>query len=135
MQVLGDNLLSLIKAYSYRNIPLHLVKHIANQVHIHLLMQPIGKRALMSFGSHVGKHMRSAGHPAGRIRLAAARMQAHVAELALCFNVSSGLLASVLAASNMRPAGMCCHNALFPHVSPTPAFSAALTAPAVHCRS
>ena len=32
MQVLGDNLLSLIKAYSYRNIPLHLVKHITKQV-------------------------------------------------------------------------------------------------------
>ena len=32
MQVLGDNLLSLIKAYSYRNIPLELVKHIAKQV-------------------------------------------------------------------------------------------------------
>ena len=32
LQVLGDNLLSLIKAYSYRNIPLHLVKHIAKQV-------------------------------------------------------------------------------------------------------
>lgn len=32
LQVLGDNLLSLIKAYSYRNIPLHLVKHIAQQV-------------------------------------------------------------------------------------------------------
>ena len=36
VQVLGDNLLSLIKAYSYRNIPLHLVKHIAKQVPIHL---------------------------------------------------------------------------------------------------
>ena len=34
VQVLGDNLLSLIKAYSYRNIPLHLVKHIAKQVFI-----------------------------------------------------------------------------------------------------
>lgn len=32
LQVLGDNLLSLIKAYSYRNIPLHLVKHITKQV-------------------------------------------------------------------------------------------------------
>ena len=30
--MLGDNLLSLIKAYSYRNIPLELVKHIAKQV-------------------------------------------------------------------------------------------------------
>ncbi|CAK0782897.1 hypothetical protein CVIRNUC_006092 [Coccomyxa viridis] len=35
-EVLGDNLLSLIKAYSYRNIPLHLVKHIAKQVLISL---------------------------------------------------------------------------------------------------
>ena len=32
LQVLGDNLLSLIKAYSYRNIPLDLVKHITKQV-------------------------------------------------------------------------------------------------------
>ena len=32
VQVLGDNLLSLIKAYSYRNIPLHVVKHITKQV-------------------------------------------------------------------------------------------------------
>ena len=31
-QVLGDNLLSLIKAYDYRGIPLPLVKHIARQV-------------------------------------------------------------------------------------------------------
>ena len=30
--MLGDNLLSLIKAYSYRNIPLDLVKHITKQV-------------------------------------------------------------------------------------------------------
>ena len=32
VQVLGDNLLSLIKAYNYRGIPLALVKHITRQV-------------------------------------------------------------------------------------------------------
>ncbi len=31
-QVLGDNLLSLIKAYDYRGIPLPLVRHITRQV-------------------------------------------------------------------------------------------------------
>ena len=35
-QVLGDNLLSLIKAYDYRGIPLPLVKHITRQVLIGL---------------------------------------------------------------------------------------------------
>ena len=31
-QVLGDNLLALIKAYNYRGIPLHLVKSMTQQV-------------------------------------------------------------------------------------------------------
>ena len=35
-QVLGDNLLSLIKAYDYRGIPLPLVRHITRQVLIGL---------------------------------------------------------------------------------------------------
>jgi serine/threonine-protein kinase SRPK3 len=35
-KVLGDNLLSLIKAYNYRGIPLQLVKHITRQVLIGL---------------------------------------------------------------------------------------------------
>ena len=31
MQVLGNNLLALIKAYNYKGIPLHLVKRITQQ--------------------------------------------------------------------------------------------------------
>lgn len=49
MQVLGDNLLSLIKAYSYRNIPLHIVKHITKQVSWNFL--EIGCNKGISLGS------------------------------------------------------------------------------------
>ena len=34
LQVLGDNLLSLIKAYNYKGIPLHLVKRITQQARV-----------------------------------------------------------------------------------------------------
>lgn len=51
MQVLGDNLLSLIKAYSYRNIPLHIVKHITKQVSFNFLRKHVTREVALHLSS------------------------------------------------------------------------------------